>query len=118
MNDAGSRRRPLGRRWDLGDGGGGAGGDRSGNRGLLGRPPDRGRSGGGSDGGWSDDRGGGDGDDGPPSGLAILAFLAAVALAIIGGYFLVMKLIEISHREDCMLGGGRSCVPPIELRRD
>ena len=74
--------------------------DASGNRRRSGKPPDRGGGGGGGE---------------APSGIAILAFLAAVALACVGGYFLVMKLIEISRQEDCMLGGGRHCVPPIEL---
>jgi hypothetical protein len=77
--------------------------DASGNRRRSGKPPDR-RGG-----------GGGGGGDEAPSGIAILAFLAAVALACVGGYFLVMKLIEISRQEDCILAGGRYCVPPIEL---
>jgi hypothetical protein len=85
--------------------------DASGNRRPSGKPPDRG--GGGGDGG-----GGAGGGGGAPSGIAILAFLAAVALACIGGYFLVMKLIEISRQEDCILAGGRYCVPPIELPRN
>ena len=104
MHDACGKRRCSWGPPDYGGGGGAGGHDRSGNLGLLGRPPGRGRGGWdgeGGDGGW------GDGDDGPPSGIAILAFLGAVALAIIGGYFLVMKLIEISHREDCLLAGGR-----------
>ena len=74
--------------------------DASGNRRRSGKPPDRGGGGGGGE---------------APSGIAILAFLAAVALACVGGYFLVMKLIEISRQEDCILAGGRYCVPPIEL---
>jgi hypothetical protein len=69
-----------------------------GNRRRSGKPPDHGGGGGES-----------------PSGITILAFLAAVAVACIGGYFLVMKLIEISRQEDCILAGGRYCVPPIEL---
>ena len=117
MHNAGGAQRRSSRRDRGGGGFGVGGGDRSNTRSLLGRPPDRGRGGGGG-GGGVDFNGRGDGDDGPPSGVAILAFLAAVALAIIGGYFLVMKLIEISHREDCMLAGGRLCVPPIELRGD
>jgi hypothetical protein len=76
--------------------------DASGNRRRSGKPPDRGGRGGG-------------GSGGAPSGTAILAFLTAVALACVGGYFLVMKLIEISRQEDCILAGGRYCVPPIEL---
>jgi hypothetical protein len=52
-------------------------------------------------------------DEPAPSGRAILAFFVVLAVAIVGGYFLLMKLIEISRQEDCMLGGGRSCATPI-----
>jgi hypothetical protein len=50
------------------------------------------------------------GGDPAPSGFAILLFFAAVSVACVGGYFLLMKLIDISRQEDCMLGGGRNCV--------
>jgi hypothetical protein len=52
-----------------------------------------------------------------PSGVALLVFFAILGLACVGGYFLVMKLIDISRQEDCMLGGRRNCVPAIEIRR-
>jgi hypothetical protein len=56
-------------------------------------------------------------DDTAPSGVALLAFFAILGLACIGGYFLLMKLIDVSRQEDCMLGGRRNCVPPIEIGR-
>jgi len=56
-------------------------------------------------------------DDAAPSGVALAVFFAILGLACVGGYFLVMKLIDISRQEDCMLGGRRNCVPPIEMRR-
>jgi hypothetical protein len=77
--------------------------DASGNRRRSRKPPDGGGGGAGGGGGRA------------PSGIAIMAFLTAVALACVGGYFLVMKLIEISRQEDCILAGGRYCVPPIKL---
>ncbi len=50
-----------------------------------------------------------------PSGVAILAFFVIVGVAMVGAYFLLMKLIDMSRQEDCMLGGRRNCVAPIEL---
>jgi hypothetical protein len=43
------------------------------------------------------------------SPLAILVVLTIIALACIGGYFLLMKLIDVSRQEDCLLGGRRNC---------
>jgi hypothetical protein len=57
----------------------------------------------------------GERDDQAPSGRALLAFFVVLAIALVGGYFLLMKLIEISRQEDCMLAGGRSCAAPIEV---
>ena len=42
---------------------------------------------------------------------AILVILAAIALACIGGYFLLMELIDVSRQEDCLLAGRRNCAP-------
>jgi hypothetical protein len=56
-------------------------------------------------------------DDTGLSGAAILVFFAILALACVGGYFLLMKLIDISRQEDCILGGRRNCVAPIETPR-
>jgi hypothetical protein len=50
-----------------------------------------------------------------PSGVAVLAYLTMIGLACIGGYFLLMKLIDVSRQEDCMLAGRRNCAAPIEL---
>jgi hypothetical protein len=44
------------------------------------------------------------------SDLSVLVGLLILGLVCIGGYFLLMKLVEISRQEDCLLGGGRSCV--------
>jgi hypothetical protein len=43
------------------------------------------------------------------SPLAILVVLTIIALACVGGYFLLMKLIDVSRQEDCLLGGRRNC---------
>lgn len=53
----------------------------------------------------------GGGDDRGPSGIYVLMCLAGVVLACVGGYFLVMKLIDISRQEDCLLAGRRNCAP-------
>jgi hypothetical protein len=45
------------------------------------------------------------------SPLAILAILAIIALVCVGGYFLLMKLIDVSRQEDCLLAGRRNCAP-------
>jgi hypothetical protein len=63
------------------------------NRSASGKPRDKGRGG---DQGLSD--------------VGVLINLAVLALVCVGGYFLLMKLIEISRQEDCFLGGGRNCV--------
>jgi hypothetical protein len=44
------------------------------------------------------------------SDLEVLISLVILGLVCVGGYFLLMKLVEISRQEDCLLGGGRSCV--------
>jgi hypothetical protein len=43
------------------------------------------------------------------SDLEVLISLVILGLVCVGGYFLLMKLVEISRQEDCLLGGGRSC---------
>lgn len=53
--------------------------------------------------------------DPTPSDVAVLAFFIIVAIACVGGYFLLMKLIDISRQEDCMLSGRRNCVAPIAV---
>jgi hypothetical protein len=42
---------------------------------------------------------------------AIFVALAAIALVCVGGYFLLMKLIDVSRQEDCLLAGRRNCAP-------
>lgn len=39
----------------------------------------------------------------------IFVSLVAIALACVGGYFLLMKLIDISSPERCVMAGGRNC---------
>ncbi len=45
------------------------------------------------------------------SPLAIFVVLAIVALACVGGYFLLMKLIDVSRQGDCLLASRRNCFP-------
>ncbi len=47
-------------------------------------------------------------DSGPP-GIAIAALLGALALALVGGYFFLMKLIDMGRTEDCLMSGRRDC---------
>jgi hypothetical protein len=63
------------------------------NRSASGKPRDKGRGG-----------------DQWLSDVGVLINLAVLALVCVGGYFLLMKLVEISRQEDCFLGGGRNCV--------
>jgi hypothetical protein len=53
----------------------------------------------------------GDDDDRAPSPLAILIGMAVLALVCVGGYFFVMKLVNISRQEDCLISGRRNCAP-------
>jgi len=41
----------------------------------------------------------------------ILVILTIIALVCVGGYFLLMKLIDVSRQEDCVLAGRRNCAP-------
>jgi hypothetical protein len=45
------------------------------------------------------------------SPLAISVILTVIALVCVGGYFLLMKLIDVSRQEDCFLAGRRNCAP-------
>jgi hypothetical protein len=45
------------------------------------------------------------------SDVGVLINLAVLALVCVGGYFLLMKLVEISRQEDCFMAGGRNCAP-------
>jgi len=55
------------------------------------------------------------GDDRGPSGIYVLLCLVGIVLACAGGYLLVMKLIDMSRMEDCLLTGRRNCMPLIEM---
>ena len=57
------------------------------------------------------------GDEQTLSPLAILVILATIALACVGGYFLLMKLIDVSRQEDCLLAGRRNCAA-VEVPSD
>ena len=46
---------------------------------------------------------------GAPSGMAIGVVLGALAIALVGGYFFVMKLIDMGRTEDCLMSGRRDC---------
>jgi len=41
----------------------------------------------------------------------ILVILVIIALVCVGGYFLLMKLIDVSRQEDCLLASRRNCGP-------
>jgi hypothetical protein len=41
----------------------------------------------------------------------ILVILTIIALVCVGGYFLLIKLIDVSRQEDCLLAGRRNCAP-------
>jgi hypothetical protein len=45
------------------------------------------------------------------SPLAILVIMVTIALVCVGGYFLLMKLIDVSRQEDCLLAHRRNCAP-------
>ena len=51
--------------------------------------------------------------DGPPAS-AIALLLGAIAVGLVAGYFLVMKLVDMSRTEDCLMSGRRNCAP-IEM---
>jgi hypothetical protein len=58
------------------------------------------------------------GHDSGPSGFAIALVLGAFAIALVGGYFLVMKLVDMSRTEDCLMSGRRNCAPiDMPMRR-
>jgi hypothetical protein len=59
-----------------------------------------------------------DGDGGQTlSGREILIVLALVAMAVAGGYFFLMKMIDVSQQEDCVLAQRRNCAPSEPFRR-
>ena len=52
---------------------------------------------------------GSNGDDSARSGIVILAFFTIITVLCIGGYFLLIQLIDISRQDDCILSGRRNC---------
>jgi hypothetical protein len=59
-----------------------------------------------------------DGDGGQTmTGREILFVLMLVALAIGGGYFFLMKMIDVSQQEDCMLAHRRNCAQDEPFRK-
>jgi hypothetical protein len=51
------------------------------------------------------------------SGREILIVMTIIALAVVGGYFFVMKLIDVSQQDDCVLAHRRNCAPAEPFRR-
>lgn len=45
----------------------------------------------------------------------VFVFFVVLAVACVGGYFLLMKLINISKQEDCFLAGRHNCGAAIEI---
>jgi hypothetical protein len=43
------------------------------------------------------------------SGPAILVILALIALVCTGGYFFLLKMIDVSRQDDCILAHRRNC---------
>jgi hypothetical protein len=59
----------------------------------------------------------GNGDGETLSGRAILAILTLIALVCAGGYFFLLKMIDVSQQEDCFLAQRRNCAPSEPFRR-
>jgi hypothetical protein len=51
------------------------------------------------------------------TGPAILGILALIALALAGGYFFLLKMIDVSQQEDCMLAHRRNCASSEPLQQ-
>jgi hypothetical protein len=51
------------------------------------------------------------------SGREILFVMTIIALAVVGGYFLILKLIDVSRQDDCVLANRRNCGPAEPFRR-
>lgn len=53
-----------------------------------------------------------------PSGIAIAVVLGALAVALVGGYFFIMKLVDMGRTEECLMSGRRNCAPvDMPMRR-
>lgn len=49
------------------------------------------------------------GEDQELSGFGVLLIFVVLAVVCVAGYFLLMKLVDISRQEDCLLAGRRNC---------
>jgi len=43
--------------------------------------------------------------------VVVLTGLIVLAVVCVAGYFFLMKLIDISRQEDCLMAGRRNCAP-------
>ncbi len=51
------------------------------------------------------------------SGRELVFVLMLVALAVVGGYFFLLKMIDVSRQEDCFLAQRKNCAPVEPFRR-
>jgi hypothetical protein len=51
------------------------------------------------------------------SGREILVIFAVIALVCVGGYFFLLKMIDVSQQDDCILAHRRNCAPGEPLGR-
>jgi hypothetical protein len=51
------------------------------------------------------------------SGREILVIMTVIALVSVGGYFLLLKLIDVSRQDDCVLAQRRNCAPSDQFSR-
>ena len=58
----------------------------------------------------------GDDDTRYVSNTGLVIILAGLAAALVLGWLLLNKLVDMSREEDCMLSRNRNCAPGIELR--
>jgi hypothetical protein len=50
-----------------------------------------------------------DSDDGMRESPSALTLFLVMLVLVVSGYFLIMKVIEISRNEDCLMSGRRNC---------
>jgi hypothetical protein len=51
------------------------------------------------------------------SGREILVIMTVIALVCVGGYFLLLKLIDVSRQDDCVLAQRRNCAASEQFSR-
>jgi hypothetical protein len=59
----------------------------------------------------------GEGESETLSGPAIVAILAVLALVLVGGYFFLLKMIDVSRHDDCVLAQRRNCAASEPFRQ-